>query len=65
MKMKVHDRVKILDQKEVPYYLHNQTGIIISPGKLDRPVDYWPVKLDNGGSIFFFERNLKLLDDLP
>ena len=45
--MKVGDRVLILDDKEVPEHLRNQTGIIWKKSGDDYGDPLWDVRLDN------------------
>lgn len=48
-KLKVHDRVKIIDRLELGEPLEEKTGIIITTGRYDSAEDDVIVRLDRGG----------------
>ena len=56
IKLKVHDRVRIIDAPADRQYLLNQTGIVLPIGKNAAEDDVF-VKLDKSGSKGFFKEH--------
>jgi len=63
MKMKIKDRVEILDHEDVSEFLRNQIGIIWKKSGDDYGDPIWEVKLDFGGTAILAEGHLKQLED--